>query len=119
MNSGGALDAGPQYRALLKEVNTEFTHLLSDLQTKISAGTPTPEERYDFAAIKFWQESYRDTLDMCLSIVKGETHLNKMVESAVFLFEQAEDELRSSVKQADFEYAEKLSAEMRRAMEGK
>ncbi len=45
--------------------------------------------------------------------------MNKLVESAVFLFEQAEDELRSSIKQADYEYAEKVSNEMRKAMEGK
>jgi len=109
MNSGGALDAGPTYRALLKEINAEFTRLLEELQSKVSTGSPTPEQRYDFAAIKFWQESYRDTLDQCLAIVKGESTLNKLVESALFLFEQAEDELRSSIKQADYEYAEKLS----------
>jgi len=31
-NSGGALDAGPQYRALLKEVDAEFTRLFAELQ---------------------------------------------------------------------------------------
>jgi hypothetical protein len=51
--------------------------------------------------------------------VQGETQLNKLVESAVFLFEQAEDELRSSIKKDDWDYAEKMSPEMKRAMEGK
>jgi hypothetical protein len=58
-------------------------------------------------------------MQQCLAVVQREIQLNKLVESAVFLFEQAEDELRSSIKQEDWEYAEKMSSEMRKAMEGK
>ena len=58
-------------------------------------------------------------MNSCLAIVKQETQFNKLVESAVFLFEQAEDELRSSIKQDDWDYAEKMSTEMRAAMSGK
>jgi len=58
-------------------------------------------------------------MQQCLAVVQREIQLNKLVESAVFLFEQAEDELRSSIKQVDCEYAEKMSSEMRKAMEGK
>jgi hypothetical protein len=58
-------------------------------------------------------------MQQCLAVVQGQTQLNKLVESAVFLFEQAEDELRSSIKQVDWDYAEKISIEMRKAMEGK
>lgn len=42
-NSGGALDAGPQYRALLKEVDAEFTRLFADLSQKIKADQATPD----------------------------------------------------------------------------
>ena len=31
-NSGGALDSGPQYRALLKEVDAEFARLFAELK---------------------------------------------------------------------------------------
>ena len=55
MNSGGALDAGSQYRTLLKDINAEFKRLFEDLSSKVQSNQATSDERYDFAAIRFWE----------------------------------------------------------------